>query len=313
MKLRPLGHSDLAIAPLVLGGNVFGWTVDETTAFRVLDAFIDAGFNMLDTADSYPQWAPGCEGGESEAMIGKWLKQSGKRAQVLIATKSGQWDRNPGLSPAAIKKAVDGALQRLQVERIDLFQAHAFDPDVPQAETLGAFAELIAAGKLRAIGASNFSVTELEGALAASRKHGLPRYECVQPLYNLMDRGGYERHLAPLVARQELGVISWWGLASGFLTGKYRKHEDLAKHARGSAVAKYLNRKGLRVLDALDQVAGAHAATPAQVALAWTMARPGISAPIASATSVEQVRDLAGAAALTLTDADMQALDKASG
>lgn len=311
MQSRPLGRSGLAVAAFVLGGNVFGWTVDEPTAFRLLDAFVDAGFNMIDTADSYPHWAPGCSGGESEAIIGKWLRQSGKRKQVLIATKSGKWERNPGLSPAALKRAVDDALQRLQTDVIDLFQVHQFDPAVPQVETLGALADLINAGKIRAIGASNFSVTQLEMALATSKKGHLPRYESLQPMYNLVERGGYERHLAPFVERNELGVIPYYGLASGFLTGKYRRQEDLAGHARGTGAGRYLNHKGLRVLEALDAVAGRHAAKPAQIALAWLMSRPGITAPIASATSVEQLRELIGAATLALTDEDIRTLDRA--
>ncbi len=312
MKLRPLGRSGLAVAPLVLGGNVFGWTADEATTFRLLDAFVDAGFNMIDTADSYPHWAPGCAGGESETIIGKWLQQSGKREHVLIATKSGKWDRNTGLAPAGIKRAVDDALQRLHTDVIDLFQAHQFDPDVPQADTLGAFAELIEAGKIRAIGASNFSVTQLEAALAASRKYHLPRYESLQPLYNLVERGGYERHLEPMAQRNELGVTPYYALASGFLTGKYRTREDLAGHARGAGAGKYLNGKGLRILAALDAVAEAHAAKPVQVALAWLMNRPSVTAPIASATSIEQLRELTTAATLSLTDEEVLALDTAS-
>lgn len=312
MIARPLGQSGLTVAPLVLGGNVFGWTVDEATAFRLLDAFVDAGFNMLDTADSYPHWVPGRSGGESEAMIGQWLQQSDKRERVLIATKCGKWERNPGLSPDAIRRAVDEALQRLHTDVIDLFQAHRFDKDVPQAETLGAFGDLIAAGKIRAIGASNFTATQMEASLAISRKRNLPRYECLQPQYNLLERGGYEWHLEPLAERNALGVIPYYGLASGFLTGKYRKREDLAGSARGVAAGRYLNGKGLRVLRALDEVAGRHAAVPAQVALAWLMARPGVTAPIASATSLAQLNELMAAARLELADEDVALLDAAS-
>src|SRR5690625_974934 len=204
MQMRPLGHSGLSIAPLVFGGNVFGWTADEATSMRLLDAFVDAGFNMIDTADVYSRWAPGLSGGESETLIGKWLRQSGKRDRVLIASKSAKDERNPGLSPASIRQAVDDALQRLQTDVIDLFQAHQFDPDVPQEDTLGTYAELIEAGKIRAIGASNFTVTQLEKALAVSKKHHLPRYECIQPLYNLVERGGFERHFERMVGDKEL-------------------------------------------------------------------------------------------------------------
>jgi len=312
MQMRPLGHSGLSIAPLVFGGNVFGWTADEATSMRLLDAFVDAGFNMIDTADVYSRWAPGLSGGESETLIGKWLRQSGKRDRVLIASKSAKDERNPGLSPASIRQAVDDALQRLQTDVIDLFQAHQFDPDVPQEDTLGAYAELIAAGKIRAIGASNFNAGQLQAALDVSARHDLPRYESLQPHYNLVERDDYESDLEPLIRREEIGVIPYYSLASGFLTGKYRKPEDLADRARGGGAGKYLNDKGRRVLAALDAVAGRHGVKPVHVALAWLMARPGISAPIASATSVAQLRELAAAATLSLDAGDIQALDAAS-
>src|SRR5690625_4067630 len=312
MQMRPLGHSGLSIAPLVFGGNVFGWTADEATSMRLLDAFVDAGFNMIDTADVYSRWAPGLSGGESETLIGKWLRQSGKRDRVLIASKSAKDARNPGLSPASIRQAVDDALQRLQTDVIDLFQAHQFDPDVPQEDTLGAYAELIAAGKIRAIGASNFNAGQLQAALDVSARHDLPRYESLQPHYNLVERDDYESDLEPLIRREEIGVIPYYSLASGFLTGKYRKPEDLADRARGGGAGKYLNDKGRRVLAALDAVAGKHGVKPVHVALAWLMARPGISAPIASATSVAQLRELAAAATLSLDAGDIQALDAAS-
>ncbi|MDE3210306.1 MAG: aldo/keto reductase [Pseudomonadota bacterium] len=313
MHLRKLGNSPLEIAPLAFGGNVFGWSADERRSFDLLDAFVDAGGNLIDTADVYSAWVPGHRGGESETIIGKWLQRSGKRSQVLLATKVAKWVEQPGLSPLNIRQAVEGSLRRLRVDCIDLYQAHEDDAGVPLAETLGEFARLIEAGKIRAIGASNYGADRLADALEVSRRHGLPRYACVQPEYNLVSRHGYERELQPLVLRENLGVISYYALASGFLSGKYRKLDDLAKsRARGAAVGKHLNRQGLQVLAALDAVAAAHRATPAQVALAWLMARPGITAPIASATSVEQLNELVGAAELALTRNEIAQLDLAS-
>ncbi len=314
MQRRTLGRSALAIAPLAFGGNVFGWSVDEARSFELLDAFVDAGFNLIDTADMYSSWVPGNRGGESETIIGKWLRKSGKREQVVIATKVGKWVEQPGLSPVNIEQAVEGSLKRLQVDCIDLYQAHEDDASVPLAETLGAFARLIEQGKVRVIGASNYSADRFAEALAIAREHGLPRYETLQPEYNLADRAGYEAALEPLVRDEQIGVISYYSLASGFLTGKYRSSADLAKSAaRGSSVEKYLDARGLRILTALDDVAGAHrGATPAQVALAWLMARPGITAPIASATSVAQLHELMGAAQLTLAADEVAALDQAS-
>ncbi|MFK2905886.1 aldo/keto reductase [Dyella ginsengisoli] len=313
MHKRPLGKSSFSIAPLAFGGNVFGWSVDEARSFELLDAFVDAGFNLIDTADMYSSWAPGNRGGESETIIGKWLKQSGKREQVVIATKVAKWNEQPGLSPVNIQQAVEGSLKRLQVDCIDLYQAHEDDASVPLAETLGAFARLIEQGKVRAIGASNYSADRFAEALATSREHGLPRYESVQPEYHLANRAGYEAELEPLVRREQIGVISYYSLASGFLSGKYRSEADLAKSAaRSGAVKKYLNPRGMQILAALDAVAAAHGATPAQVALAWLMARPGITAPIASATSVAQLHELMGAAQLTLAWEEIAALDLAS-
>lgn len=313
MHKRPLGKSSLSIAPLAFGGNVFGWSVDEARSFELLDAFVDAGFNLIDTADMYSSWAPGNRGGESETIIGKWLRKSGKREQVVIATKVAKWNEQPGLSPVNIQQAVEGSLKRLQVDCIDLYQAHEDDASVPLAETLGAFARLIEQGKVRAIGASNYSADRFAEALAVSREHGLPRYESVQPEYHLANRAGYEAELEPLVRREQIGVISYYSLASGFLSGKYRSEADLAKSAaRSGAVKKYLNPRGMQILAALDAVAAAHGATPAQVALAWLMARPGITAPIASATSVAQLHELMGAAQLTLAWEEIAALDLAS-
>lgn len=313
MQRRTLGRSVLAVAPLGFGGNVFGWSMDEARSFELLDAFVDAGFNLIDTADMYSSWAPGNRGGESETIIGKWLKRSGKRGQVVIATKVAKWNEQPGLSPVNIQQAVEGSLKRLQVDCIDLYQAHEDDASVPLAETLGAFGRLIEQGKVRAIGASNYSADRLAEALATSREHGLPRYESVQPEYHLANRAGYEAALEPLVRREQIGVISYYSLASGFLSGKYRSEADLAKSAaRGGTVRKYLNPRGMQILAALDAVAAAHGATPAQIALAWLIARPGITAPIASATSVAQLHELIGAARLTLAPEEIAALDLAS-
>lgn len=314
MRIRPLGNSSLSVAPLAFGGNVFGWSADEKRSFELLDTFVDAGFNLVDTADVYSAWVPGNRGGESETIIGKWLAQGGgRRDKVVIATKVAKWAEHPGLSPMNIRQAVEGSLKRLQTDHIDLYQAHEDDASVPLADTLGAFGRLIEEGKVRAIGASNYSADRLADALAVSKQHHLPRYETVQPEYNLVSRDGYEAELEPLARRENLGVIPYYGLASGFLTGKYRSEADLAKSsARGGAVKKFLNPKGLGVLAALDQIATAHQATPAQVALAWIMARPGLTAPIASATSVEQLRELLAAAELKLGAEEIATLDRAS-
>ncbi|MBD8897788.1 aldo/keto reductase [Rhodanobacter sp. DHG33] len=314
MQTRPLGRSPLSIAPLVFGGNVFGWSADEARSFELLDAFVDGGGNLVDTADVYSAWVPGNHGGESETIIGKWLTRSGKRDRVLIATKVAKWAEHPGLSPINIRAAVEGSLQRLQTDRIDLYFAHEDDASVPMHETLGEFARLVEEGKVRTIGASNFRADRVADALALSKQHGLPRYECVQPEYNLVARAGYEAELEPLVREEGLGVVCYYALASGFLSGKYRSAGDLAKSiARGGAAKRYLNPQGLRVLDALDAVAAAHRATPAQVALAWLIARPSVTAPIVSATSVEQLRELLGALPLELSSTDIAQLDQASG
>ena len=313
MQQRPLGHSPLSIAPLAFGGNVFGWSADEKRSFELLDAFVDAGGNLIDTADVYSAWVPGNAGGESETIIGKWLRKSGKRDRVVISTKVAKWAEHPGLSPVNIRQAAEGSLRRLQVDCIDLYQAHEDDASVPMADTLGEFARLIEAGKVRVIGASNFGAARFADALAVSKQHGLPRYESLQPEYNLVSRAGYEKELEPLIRRENIGVISYYALASGFLSGKYRSEADLAKSAaRGGAVKKYLNPRGLQVLAALDAVAATHGATPAQVALAWLIARPGLTAPIVSATSVEQLRELLGATSLKLDDNEIARLDLAS-
>jgi aryl-alcohol dehydrogenase-like predicted oxidoreductase len=308
-----LGRSTLSVAPLALGGNVFGWSADERRSFDVLDAFVDAGLNLIDTADVYSAWVPGNRGGESETIIGKWLKRSGKRDKVLIATKVAKWVEHRGLSPINIRQAVESSLRRLQTDHIDLYQAHEDDASVPLSETLGAFARLIEEGKVRAIGASNYGADRFAEALKVSSEHKLPRYESLQPEYNLVSRAGYEQELEPLVRQEQVGVINYYALASGFLSGKYRSEADLAKSkARGGAVKKYLTPQGLKVLATLDEVAAAHKATPSQLALAWQIARPGVTAPIVSATSVEQLRELAGAVELSLTAEQIAALNDAS-
>jgi len=315
MQLRPLGRSGLQVSPLAFGGNVFGWTVDEKLSFRLLDAWLDAGFNFVDTADVYSHWVPGHSGGESETIIGKWLRQGGKRNQVVLATKVGKpmGEGRKGLSPAYIRQAVDASLKRLQTDHIDLYQSHDDDADTPLADTLGAFAELIKAGKVRAIGASNYSAPRLAEALDVAEREGLPRYESLQPLYNLYDRAVFEDALEPLCLERGVGVINFYALAAGFLTGKYRSEADAAKSARGaSTTKKYLNPRGLRILAALDEVAGMHGATAGQVALAWQIARPAITAPIASATSVRQLEELAAAARLSLDAEAIALLDEAS-
>lgn len=315
MQLRELGRSGLQVSPLAFGGNVFGWTVDEALSFRLLDAWLDAGFNFVDTADVYSRWVPGHAGGESETIIGKWLRQSGKRNRVVLATKVGKpmGDGRGGLSAAYIREAVDASLTRLKTDHIDLYQSHDDDAGTPLEETMEAFAGLIKAGKVRAIGASNFSAPRLAEALDVSERLGLPRYESLQPLYNLYDRAVFEDALAPLCVERGVGVINFYALAAGFLTGKYRSEADAGKSARGAnTTKKYLNARGLRILDALDAVASKHGATPAQVAIAWQIAQPAVTAPIASATSVAQLEELARAAMLKLDDAALASLSEAS-
>ena len=312
---RPLGRSGLTVAPLAFGGNVFGWTADEATTFALLDAFTDAGLNLVDTADVYSRWAPGNQGGESETLIGRWLRQSRKRDRIVLATKVGKdmGGGRVGLRPDYIRQAVEASLQRLQTDVIDLYQSHADDTDVPMAEVLGAYQRLIEAGKVRAIGASNFSAARLAESLEVSIRHGLPRYESLQPEYNLYARAGYEAELEPLARANEIGVITYYPLASGFLSGKYRSPQDAGQSVRGAKICdKYLNPRGLRILDALDDVAARHRATPAQVALAWQISRPGITAPLASASRPEQWQELLGAVQLRLGHADIQQLDDAS-
>ena len=314
MKNRQLGKSAIEVAPLMLGGNVFGWTADEPMSFQILDAFVAAGLNFIDTADSYSTWVPGHQGGESETIIGNWFKRSGKRDKVVIATKVGSEipGQGKGLNKAWIMRQVEGSLKRLQTDYIDLYQSHRDDAVTPVEETLEAYAQLVQQGKVRVIGCSNFTAERTRESLAASRKHGWPRYESLQPNYNLYEREAYETTLEPLALQEKLGVIPYYSLAAGFLTGKYRSEDDLKKSQRGKGVKKYLNDRGFRILQALDQVAERYQTKPAQVALAWLMARPSITAPIASATSVEQLNELAQATKLELDRESIERLNRAS-
>ncbi|UCD48121.1 MAG: aldo/keto reductase [Deltaproteobacteria bacterium] len=314
MEKRRVGNSGLAIHPLALGGNVFGWTADEPTSFRLLDAFVEAGFDLIDTADVYSHWVPGHKGGESETILGKWLKRSGNRQNVIIATKVGK-EMSPdrkGLSKSYILRAAEDSLKRLQTDYIDLYQSHADDPETPLEETLEAFGRLIRDGKVRAIGASNYGPERLSQALEASGRSGLPAYQSLQPLYNLYDRAEYESELEPICLERQLGVLCYFPLASGFLTGKYRSEKDLSGRARAELVKKYLDERGYRILGALDRVAEKHRSTPAAVALAWLIARPGITAPIASATTLDQLNALIGATRLTLASSSIEELTLAS-
>jgi aryl-alcohol dehydrogenase-like predicted oxidoreductase len=314
MLKRKLGKTGFEVVPVALGGNVFGWTADEATSFKLLDAFVDKGCSLIDTADVYSRWIAGHKGGESEIIIGNWLKKSGKRSKAVIATKVGMdmGDGKKGLSASYIQRAVEDSLRRLQTDYIDLYQAHKDDSETPLAETLGAFTELIRQGKVRAIGASNYGGARLAEALEVSQQKGLASYQTMQPEYNLYDRFGYESDLAAVCQKHGIGVISYFSLASGFLTGKYRAEADLSKSQRGQMVKKYLNPRGFRILDALDQVAKRHKATPTQVALAWLMARPSITAPIASATNLKQLDELVQAASLELDKSSIELLNQAS-
>ena len=312
--MRKLGRSGLEIAPLVLGGNVFGWTADEATSFAILDAFVAAGFNCIDTADVYSRWMPGHTGGESETVLGAWLKARGGRDKVIIATKFGapMADDKKGLSKAYMMQAVEASLKRLGTDYIDLYQSHFDDPETPQDEVAEGFAELVKQGKARAIGASNFTAERLKSAIETAERHHQPRYESLQPQYNLADRDRFEGDLQELCCQEDVGVICYYGLAAGFLTGKYRSEADLGKSQRGRGVKRYLDARGMRILKALDDVAAEAGSTPAQVALAWLMAQPGVTAPIASATSVEQLGEIMGSAHLRLEAEQLKALDAAS-
>jgi aryl-alcohol dehydrogenase-like predicted oxidoreductase len=314
MKKRQLGQSSLEVAPLAFGGNVFGWTADEKTSFRLLDAFVDAGFNLIDTADMYSTWAPGNRGGESERVIGKWLQHGGKRDKVLIATKVGKEmgpDRK-GLSRSYITQAVEDSLRRLKTDTIDLYQSHEDDRQTPLEETLEAYDRLVHAGKVRFIGASNYDAARLEEALQTSEAQGFPRYQSLQPPYNLYDRAEFEKALEAVCRRYGMGVISYFSLASGFLTGKYRSEADLADRARAGMVKKYLDDRGMRILAALDQVAEREGLTPVKAALSWLIARPAVTAPIASATTPEQLQELIEASTVALDKTSMDMLNEAS-
>ncbi|MFD0764955.1 aldo/keto reductase [Mucilaginibacter lutimaris] len=314
MEKRELGKSGIFVQSFCFGGNVFGWTADEKTSFGLLDAFVDAGFDFVDTADVYSKWAPGNTGGESETIIGNWLKQSGKRDKVILATKVGKpmGDDKKGLSKAYITRAVESSLRRLQTDYIDLYQSHDDDKDTPLAETLETFDSLIKQGKVRAIGASNYGADRFREALKVSEENGLARYETLQPEYNLYDREDYETQYESLCRENNIGVITYYSLASGFLTGKYRSEDDLNKSKRGGGIKKYLNGRGYKILAALDKVAEEYDTTPAGIALAWVMARPGITAPIASATSVQQLNELIKSAELNLNGEAIELLTTAS-
>jgi len=314
MQKRTLGRSGIAVAPLTFGGNVFGWTLDEPTSFQLLDGFIGAGFNFIDTADVYSRWKAGNQGGESETIIGRWMKQRGNRANVVVATKAGG-DMGQGkkdISKAHILKAADDSLRRLQTDYIDLYQTHWDVEGTPVEETLEAHAQLVKAGKVRAIGASNFTAQRLQAALDASAKHGYPRYETYQPEYNLYAREGFEKELEPLCVKQGLGVINYYSLAAGFLTGKYRSESDFTKSARGGGMTKYLNPRGMKILATLDKVAAEYNVPQASIALAWLLARPSVTAPIVSATSLEQLDAMVGATRIELRPESVGVLDEAS-
>ena len=314
MNKRKLGHSGLEISPLVFGGNVFGWTVDEPTTFTLLDAFVAAGFNAIDTADSYSRWVPGHVGGESETILGKWLKRSGNRGKVVVMTKVG-WELGPeqkGLSRTHILRSAENSLRRLQTDVIDLYQSHVDDPDTPQEETLRAYADLVAQGKVRFIGASNHKGERLASALDVSRKLSLPSYQSLQPNYNLYDRAEYESQLEPVCEKEGLGVINYFPLGGGFLSGKYRTEADMANKPRARTVTKYFNERGLKILDALDKVAKIANANPTRVSLAWLLARPSITAPIVSATNLKQLEDLIASIDLKLDSSSIELLNQAS-
>ncbi|WP_153799588.1 aldo/keto reductase [Foetidibacter luteolus] len=313
MEKRKLGNSGLEAAPLAFGGNVFGWTIDEPSSFKILDAFVGEGFNLIDTANAYSRWAPGNKGGESETIIGNWMKKNNNRRQVLIATKVGaDMGEGKNLSKAYILKEAEKSLKRLQTDYIDLYQSHYDDEVTPVEETMEAYAQLVKEGKVRAVGTSNMSPERLLQSLEASETNHLPRYETLQPLYNLYDREKFEREYEPVCLERNIGVLNYYALASGFLTGKYRSEADLDKSARGQGSKKYLNAKGFAILEALDKVSAEYNTTPAAVAIAWLLARPSVTAPIASATSVEQLESLVNATKLVLSGEALALLDVAS-
>jgi len=312
--LRPLGRSGLETPPLVLGGNVFGWTASGEDAFRILDRFVGAGGRMIDTADVYSAWVPGHTGGESESLIGEWLRRRGAKGEVLIATKVGMLPGEGGekLEPTRIAAAAEASLRRLGVDAIDLYYAHQEDSKTPVGESLRAFDRLVRDGKVRALGASNYAPESLAAALDLSEQEGLARYEVLQPEYHLMNRGGFESGLQQLCVEREVGVLPYYGLASGFLTGKYRSAADQGQSVRGDRMGKYLNARGYAVLAALDDIASETGTNPSTVALAWLAAQPGVTAPIASARTPEQLEDFIGAMELELSRDQVERLDAAS-
>lgn len=312
MRRVKLGRTPIAIAPLVFGGNVFGWTVAEAGSYELLDRFVERGFNAIDTADVYSAWAPGNSGGESETVIGNWLHRRGRRDDIVLMTKVGMWEARKGLSAANIQAAAEDSLRRLRTDYVDVYFAHIDDEATPLEETLEAFQRLIDAGKVRAIGASNYGAERLRQALALSEQKGLPRYELVQPLYNLYDRADFEGELAQLARDKELGVICYFALASGFLSGKYRSEQDLGGSARADFLRRYFDERGQRILAALGELSAQLSAAPAQIALAWLLTRPAVSAPIASATGLDQLDEVLGAVQLSLTDQAIQKLEQAS-
>ncbi len=312
---RRIGRSDISISPLVLGGNVFGWTADKDRSFEILDRFVEAGFETIDTADVYSGWVEGNNGGESETILGEWMRSRGNRDRIILITKmGGEIGGHKGLSAANVQRAAEASLKRLQTDYIDVYFSHFPDPQTPHEETLAAYQKLIEAGKVRIIGASNFAADQLRQALDASAANKLPRYEILQPRYNLYDRDGFEGPVRDIAMAEELGVITYSSLASGFLTGKYRSEADLGQSRRGGGIKRYLDERGMRILDALDQVAARHNAAPADVALAWVIVSEGVTAPIASATSVEQLDTLVRAPTLAsaLTKEDLELLNQAS-
>src|SRR5438067_1890487 len=314
MEKRKLGNTGFNVAPLALGGNVFGWTADEAMSFRLLDAFVAAGFNLIDTADSYSRWVTGHKGGESETIIGRWIARRGRHDDVIIATKVGS-DMGEGhkiLRKDYILRAAEASLSRLRVDCIDLYQSHWDDEKTPFDEVLGAYDQLLRQGKIKAIGASNLSAARLQESLDVSKARGLPRYATLQPHYNLYERGIFEGELQALCIRENIGVITYFSLGAGFLTGKYRSEADFSKSARGPGMKKFLNPRGMRILDALDQIARRYGATPAQIALAWLMAQPGVTAPIASATNLEQLSEILRATEIKLDGEAMELLNNAS-
>jgi aryl-alcohol dehydrogenase-like predicted oxidoreductase len=312
MQKRTIGHSTLAISPLVFGGNVFGWTVDEQRTFALLDRFVERGFNAIDTADSYCGWVPGREGGESETLIGRWLAKRGKRDDVVIMTKVGMWAKHPGLSAANIATSIEGSLRRLGTDYVDIYFAHIDDQDTAQQETLVALDRLVRDGKVRVLGASNHTPQRLESALAVSAEHDLASYQILQPLYNLYDRQTFEAALDTLCRARNMSVVSFFPLCAGFLTGKYRSAADVEGRPRAKALQGYANARGFAIVEALREIAIALGATPAQVAVAWLLSRPAVTAPIASATSIEQLDELLSAVSLTLNAAQQAQLEAVS-